>query len=96
MLAIGRALMSDPKLLLLDEPSLGLAPLLVKTIFDTVREINKIRRDDPAGGAKCPGGAAAGDDGYVLETGTHRPLRPGEHAPGRRAGAEGLPGRRIE
>ncbi len=41
MLAIGRALMSQPRILLLDEPSLGLAPLLVKTIFQTLREINK-------------------------------------------------------
>ncbi len=40
MLAIGRALMGSPKLLLLDEPSLGLAPLLVKAIFRTIREIN--------------------------------------------------------
>jgi branched-chain amino acid transport system ATP-binding protein len=40
MLAIGRGLMSLPKLLMLDEPSLGLAPLLVKQIFNTVREIN--------------------------------------------------------
>jgi branched-chain amino acid transport system ATP-binding protein len=43
MLAIGRALMSQPKFLMLDEPSLGLAPLLVKTIFEKVVEINRER-----------------------------------------------------
>jgi branched-chain amino acid transport system ATP-binding protein len=41
MLAIGRALMSTPKFLMLDEPSLGLAPLLVKTIFEKIVEINR-------------------------------------------------------
>src|SRR5881394_371833 len=41
MLAIGRALMSKPKFLMLDEPSLGIAPLLVKTIFDKIAEINR-------------------------------------------------------
>lgn len=40
MLAIGRALMANPRLLLLDEPSMGLSPILTQTIFETIRDIN--------------------------------------------------------
>ena len=41
MLAMGRAMMANPRVLLLDEPSMGLAPVLVETIFETIEQINK-------------------------------------------------------
>jgi len=70
MLAIGRALMSQPKFLMLDEPSLGLAPLLVKTIFEKIVEINRERGltillvEQNANRA-----LEISHSGYVLETG---------------------------
>ena len=57
MLAIGRALMTTPAVLLLDEPSLGLAPILVQQIFAIIREINAAGDDDPARRAERPPGA---------------------------------------
>jgi ABC-type histidine transport system ATPase subunit len=60
MLAIGRALMARPKLILMDEPSMGLSPLLVKEVFSIIRRINaRTGRDHPAGGAERPDGAWA-------------------------------------
>ena len=70
MLAIGRALMGQPKFLMMDEPSLGLAPLLVKTIFEKIVEINRERRitillvEQNANLA-----LGISNYGYVLETG---------------------------
>lgn len=53
MLVMGRALMAQPKIMLLDEPSLGLAPLLVREIYGTVKAINREKGTSILGGAKC-------------------------------------------
>lgn len=58
MLAMGRAMMSEPKLLMLDEPSMGLAPILVEQIFDIIRELHKAGCDHPARRAERADGAA--------------------------------------
>jgi len=70
MLSIGRALMASPKLLMLDEPSLGLAPLLVKAIFDTIRAINEQGVTVLLVEQNARAALRLADYGYVLETGT--------------------------
>jgi branched-chain amino acid transport system ATP-binding protein len=69
MLAIGRALMLTPKLLLLDEPSLGLAPLLVQQIFDTISEINQEGTSVLLVEQNANMALRLADRAYVLETG---------------------------
>lgn len=69
MLTIGRALMARPRLLLLDEPSLGLAPLLVKTIFETIREINARGVTVLLVEQNARAALKTAHRGYVLETG---------------------------
>ena len=70
MLAIGRALMSNPKLLLLDEPSLGLAPNLVEMIFRLIMKINKSGVTVMLIEQNANMALQISDRGYVLETGT--------------------------
>jgi branched-chain amino acid transport system ATP-binding protein len=70
MLAIGRALMSKPKLLMLDEPSLGLAPILVETIFQIVREINAQGIPILLVEQNATKALEVAHRAYVLETGT--------------------------
>jgi branched-chain amino acid transport system ATP-binding protein len=69
MLAIGRALMSQPRILLLDEPSLGLAPLLVKAIFQTLRDINALGVTIVLVEQNARAALKLAHRGYVLETG---------------------------
>jgi branched-chain amino acid transport system ATP-binding protein len=69
MLAIGRALMGKPRLLLLDEPSMGLAPLIVRQIFDIVREINASGVTVLLVEQNASQALALANRGYVLETG---------------------------
>jgi branched-chain amino acid transport system ATP-binding protein len=69
MLAIGRALMSSPKLLLLDEPSLGLAPIIVKKIFKTVQEINREGVTVLLVEQNARAALSLSNRGYVLENG---------------------------
>lgn len=70
MLAIGRGLMAKPKLLLLDEPSMGLAPLLVRQIFDTIRAINRQGVTILLVEQNAAMALAVSEHGYVLETGS--------------------------
>ena len=69
MLAVGRALMSRPKLIMMDEPSLGLAPLIVQGIFDIIKEINRQGVTILLIEQNANLALRAADYGYVLETG---------------------------
>jgi branched-chain amino acid transport system ATP-binding protein len=69
MLAIGRALMARPKLLMLDEPSLGLAPMLVREIFRIIRELKREKRTILLVEQNARKALQYADRGYVMETG---------------------------
>ena len=69
MLAMGRALMSHPKLLMLDEPSMGLAPILVEQIFDIIRSLHKAGTTILLVEQNAQAALSVADRGYVLETG---------------------------
>ena len=70
MLAMGRAMMSKPKLLMLDEPSMGLAPILVEQIFDIIKELHKAGTTILLVEQNAQMALSVADRAYVLETGT--------------------------
>ena len=78
MLAVGRALMSRPKLIMMDEPSLGLAPLIVRGIFDIIREIHKQGVTILLIEQNANMALQAADMGYVMETGRITLSGPGQ------------------
>jgi branched-chain amino acid transport system ATP-binding protein len=69
MLAVGRAIMTKPKLLMMDEPSLGLAPLIVKNIFEIIQNINKLGVTILLIEQNAKAALEIADYGYVMETG---------------------------
>jgi branched-chain amino acid transport system ATP-binding protein len=70
MLAVGRSLMSKPKLLMMDEPSLGLAPIIIKSIFEIIKEINRSGVNILLIEQNAKAALEISHYGYVMETGT--------------------------
>ena len=78
ILAVGRALMSRPKIIMMDEPSLGLAPIVVKGIFDIIKEINRMGVTVLLIEQNANMALRIADIGYVLETGKITTTGPGK------------------
>ena len=95
MCAIGRALMARPKLLLLDEPSMGLAPIFVEKIFEIVIEINQQGTPVLLVEQNALMALDIASRGYVLETGPRRARRAGRRAQGQRAGPQDVSRRGV-
>ena len=93
MLAIGRALMARPRLLLLDEPSMGISPILTERIYDTIAEINRQGTTILLVEQNANFALGVSQRGYVLETGKVVAVQRVRGPQGGPRGAEGVPGR---
>ena len=92
MLAIGRCLMGAPRMIMFDEPSLGLSPALVGEVLATIRQLHRAGHDHPAGRAERRGVAAAGRSRLRARERQHRARRQRRGAARRSAGQRGVPG----
>jgi len=92
MLATGRALMARPRILLMDEPSMGLAPVLVEAIFDTIQQINKAGLTILLVEQNALMALSIADRGYVLQTGEIVLSETAQESEEQCNGAEVLPG----
>ena len=90
MLAIGRCLMGAPQLIMFDEPSLGLAPVVVRGVLDTIRELNARGHHLPLGRAECRAVAQAREPRLCAGKRTRDAVRQRQRAPGRRSRAQRL------
>ena len=95
MLAIGRAMMSRPKLLMLDEPSMGLSPIMTQTIMRTILKLQSERRHDPARRAERLGRPVARRSWVRPRGRADHVLRHREGASRRRPRSEGVPRRQL-
>ena len=95
MLAIGRALMSEPRLLLLDEPSLGLSPILVQQVFATIKEINEQGTTVLLVEQNALQALSIANRAYVLQTGNVVLTGPASEVRDERVRAQGLPRRGL-
>ena len=91
MLAIGRALMARPRVLLLDEPSMGLAPMIISQIFKIISEINAQGTTVLLVEQNAQQALSRSDRAYILETGYGDPQRAGPRVVGRRQYSRGVP-----
>ena len=95
ILAIGRALMARPRLLMLDEPSMGLAPRMVTQVYQILAELKAAGHHHPPGGTKRPGGSQGGRPGLRPGDRTHHPGRHRRGFPRRPGSPAGLSGQGI-
>ena len=95
ILAIGRALMARPRLLMLDEPSMGLAPRMVTQVYEILGELKESRHHHPPGGAERPGRLEGGGPGLRPGDRPHHPGRVRRRTAGRPGGAAGLFGQGL-